>query len=240
MRTVIHEMRNQLAIAVANVEAFIDGKLELTPRRLQAVLQALGEVDVLINDLRSEAPPLKMTSEPRPMNVCKIISNEVLAVEATANARGVALNVDQCPQTHARCHAFSGDPGRISQVVTNLLLNAVHYTPPRGTISVDCHRESENLTFRVANDGAGISAIDRERIFEPGFRCAASAASPGSGMGLTVARNIVTDHGGTIDVESSDGRGAVFTVRLPALSEPPAPSAGESDAASGVAIRVLD
>ena len=81
MKRVVHEMRNQLAVAVANIEAFIDGKLEPTPRRLGAVLQALHELDALIDDVGGPAA-VRMDNDPRVVDICAIITNEILAIEA--------------------------------------------------------------------------------------------------------------------------------------------------------------
>jgi len=82
MKRVVHEMRNQLAVAVANIEAFMDGKLEPTPRRLAAVLQALRELDALIDDLGTPAA-VRMENEPRVVDICTIVTNEILAIEAS-------------------------------------------------------------------------------------------------------------------------------------------------------------
>jgi signal transduction histidine kinase len=214
MRTVIHEMRNQLAVAVANIEAFIDGKLEPTPGRLRAVLQALGELEVLTNDLRAESPPYPMLSDRQSVNICTIITNEILAIEATALEKGVTVVVHRCPRTRAACRSFS-DPQRIGQAVKNLLLNAVRYTPPGGTVTIDCYREAAGFGFAITNSGSAIATDDLARIFEPAYRGSGNGSAPGSGMGLTVAKRLIEDHGGTISVANSESRGVTFTVRLP-------------------------
>ena len=219
MKTVIHEMRNQLAVAVANIEAFIDGKLEPTPQRLRAVQQALNELDVLLNDVQTQQT-VPMSSEPRIVDICGIISNELLAIEAAAGEKGVGITVHQCPRTHPECRLFLGDPIRIGQLVKNLLLNAIRYTPTGGAISVDCYRESRAFAFSVQNEGSGISAVDLPHIFESGYRGSTGPTTLGSGMGLTVAKQIVDAHNGTITVDSIEGHGATFTVRLPDTASP--------------------
>lgn len=127
----------------------------------------------------------------------------------------MAFEVHQCPRTHAACRSFSGDPIRIGQVVKNLLLNAIRYTPRGGTVTIDCHRDADHLALVVANEGPGIAAKDLPHIFEPQFRGSATAHEPRTGMGLTVAKRIVEDHGGTIEVHSTEGQGAIITVSLP-------------------------
>jgi len=214
VRTVIHEMRNQLAVAVANIEAFIDGKLEPTPKRLRAVLQALGELNVLLDDVQ-EAKPAAMSSKPQVVDICTIIASEVLAIEASAAAKGLTFTVHQCRRTQPECRAFFGDPFRVGQLVKNLLLNAVRYTPAGGYITVDCFRESGMLALRVANDGPGISQSDLPHIFEPGYRGSMAQGTAGTGTGLAVAKQIVEAHRGTITAVSLQGRGTSFTVRFP-------------------------
>jgi signal transduction histidine kinase len=217
MRSTIHEMRNQLAVAVANIEAFIDGKLQPTPDRLGAVLQALNELDVLMTDLRSQ-PLVKVEhiDEKRAIDVCALIYNETVAIEATAAAHGVNFAVKRCAAKHDACDAFLCDPARVGQAVKNVLLNAVKYTPPGGRIEVDCHREPGVLSFSVSDSGPGVPENERDLIFEPGVRgVSAGKFATGSGMGLAVVRDIVKSHGGTVSVEDGEMGGARFVVRFP-------------------------
>ena len=218
MKRVAHEMRNQLAVAVANIEAFIDGKLEPTPRRLGAVLQALHELDALIDDVGGPAA-VRMDNDPRVVDICAIITNEILAIEAATAEKRLTFSVDQCPATHAACRSFAVDPVRIGQVLKNLLLNAVRYTPAGGEVAVECRRDGGHFVFSVANDGPGIAPADLPHVFEAGYRVAAGEFVPGSGMGLTVARQMVEAHGGTISVESIPNERTTFTVRLPDENE---------------------
>jgi two-component system sensor histidine kinase BaeS len=216
MRSTIHEMRNQLAVAVANIEAFIDGKLQPTPDRLGAVLQALNELDVLMNDLRAN-PEVKIdhVDVKKPVDVCALIVNETIAIEATAAEHGVDFVVHRCSVKHAACEAFVCDPVRVGQAIKNVLLNAVKYTPAGGRVILDCHREPGVMAFSVADSGPGVALEERERIFQPGIRGSAAGVTSGSGMGLAVVREIVNAHGGTVSVENGELGGATFVVRLP-------------------------
>lgn len=215
MRTVIHEMRNQLAVAVANIEAFIDGKFEPSHERLTAVLQALNELDVLMNDLRSTSAPADMHSRFESINVCALIRNEATAMEAKAEEKGVQLSIVRCAHPAASCLGFYGDPVRIGQILKNVMLNAIRYTPTGRSIVIDCHREANHLVFQVSDEGPGIPEEEFGHIFEDGFRGDAAVEFPGSGIGLSLVKSIVEEHGGSIEVESEPGRGATFMVRLP-------------------------
>lgn len=196
MRTVIHEIRNQLAVAVANVEAFIDGKLQATPDRLQSVLQVLNELDALIDELRlhipSGAPAGIARTGPSParmreIDVCALIADEALSIEAAALAKGLRYEISRCEEKHPSCARFVGDPVRVAEIVQNVLLNAVRYTPLGGSVNVDCRRSGTELAFSVRD----------------------------SGLGLTAVKRFVEEHGGRALVESDSGQGATFVVALP-------------------------
>ena len=214
MRSAIHEIRNQLAVAVANVEAFIDGKFVPTQDRLHAVLAALLEVDVLIDDL-VPTHPSGTKAKFSNTDVCGIIASELMAMEATAAAAGITLLVDRCHETHPACERFLCDPGQVRQLVTNVMLNALRYTPRGGVVDVDCHRGPGVMTLTISDDGPGVNLSEREAIFEPGVRGSASRDHTGSGTGLAVVKRIVDSHGGTVAVDESDLGGARFVIRLP-------------------------
>jgi signal transduction histidine kinase len=111
------------------------------------------------------------------------------------------------------------DRDRLSQVVGNLLSNAVKYSPNGGTVHVAVSGAEGEALVRVGDEGVGIAEGDTDRIFEKFFRADDTASTVGgTGLGLTVAREIVQTHGGTIEVESEPGHGATFTVRLPAAA----------------------
>jgi signal transduction histidine kinase len=227
-------MRNQLAVAVANIEAFIDGKIEPTTARLNAVLQALGELDVLMNDLsrlrvaeelRSAREPADAAPVPSGMpttmqriDVCALVLNEATVMEATAQAKGVRFSVHQCTVPDPACTSFVGDPARIGQILKNVLLNAIRYTPAGGSVEVNCVRRDGSLVLTVDDGGPGVSDAEVSRIFEHGFRGSASGSSPGSGIGLALVKSFVEQQGGSISVGRSPQGGAEFVVALPGVA----------------------
>jgi signal transduction histidine kinase len=221
MRRVLHEIRNHLAVAIANVEAFRDGVLEPSPKRLSAVLQALGEVEVLLRELSPGKPvlrqPLAARARGGAINVCDVVGNEVLAFEATAAERGITFRVEQCTAHAPACLRFDGDPVRVAEIVNNVVSNAIRYTPRGGRIDVDCRPVGNALTLTVTDGGPGVRSDELVKIFEAGFRGAASARTNGSGEGLALVKRFVEEHGGTIEVENVADRGARFTVRLPGV-----------------------
>lgn len=222
MRRVVHEIRNHLAVAIANIEAFRDGVFEPTPQRLAAVLQALGEVDVLLRDVSPTAEFHGLESVPRLINVCDIITNEILALEASAAERGIVFRVSQCAEHTAECRNFLGDPTRVAEIVNNVVSNAIRYTPQGGEIDIDCRRSAEQLTLTVTDGGPGIAAADMSHIFESGYRGGLAELTGHNGFGLALVKTFVEAHGGAVTAENVPAGGARFTIRLPgsALAAP--------------------
>jgi signal transduction histidine kinase len=110
------------------------------------------------------------------------------------------------------------DPQRMIQVITNLVGNAINYTSEGGQITVELETEGRRAVLRVRDTGIGIAPAMVEHIFEPFFR-AEERAAIGTGLGLTITREIVLLHGGEIDVESEVGQGSTFTVKIDLLAE---------------------
>ncbi|MHB9091508.1 MAG: sensor histidine kinase, partial [Chloroflexota bacterium] len=108
------------------------------------------------------------------------------------------------------------DRERISQVLTNVVHNAIKFTPPGGRVSITARVSGRNLAFAVADSGIGIADEDLPRIFERFYKADRARASGGTGLGLAIAKHLVQAHGGTIWAESrGPGRGSVFTFTLP-------------------------
>ena len=121
--------------------------------------------------------------------------------------------------TSGRGPRVRGDAVRLQQVISNLIRNAIAYTPAGGTISVDVQPDHGDATWvlTVTDTGIGIEPDDLTRVFEAFYRTANShqASVKGTGLGLSIARLIVNEHGGTISVDSTPGEGTTMTVRLP-------------------------
>jgi signal transduction histidine kinase len=120
------------------------------------------------------------------------------------------------------------DPGRIDQVLTNLIGNAVKYSPDGGEVHVSVREVDNEVHIAVRDQGIGISPLDQGEVFQPFRRLHTDArVIAGTGLGLYISSQIVARHGGSIEVESTPGKGSTFTVRLPAYTEVTA-EAGES------------
>jgi signal transduction histidine kinase len=112
---------------------------------------------------------------------------------------------------------ISADEVHLSHALTNIYVNALHYTPEGGTISVRTYATASHVAIEIADTGIGISADDLPHIFDRFFRAdkARQTATGGTGLGLAIALKIVEAHHGSIEVESTPGAGSTFTVLLP-------------------------
>jgi signal transduction histidine kinase len=217
VKRVVHELRNHLAIAVANVEAIRDGVLDPSPRRLDAVLHALETVELLLRDLTPAAlaAVALLPTHMRRFAVDDLIATEVRGFEAAATGRVIAFTMHRCDAHGTACFALTGDPVRIGEIVNNIITNAVRYTPRGGRIDVDCRRTDASLVLTVTDDGPGVRLDETEKIFAAGIRGSASVGTIGTGSGLALVRRFVVEHGGSIAVSNVPARGARFTVTLP-------------------------
>jgi two-component system sensor histidine kinase BaeS len=211
----IHDIRNRLSIAKATIEAFIDGKLAPTTDRLTSVLQTLDQLNDLLEHVKSSGTSVDATFIPVEVDVCELLKREYAAAEAVATAKGVEFAVARCALKAQECGRFIGDPVRIGQIVSNVLTNAIKFTPAGGAVFVGCSRQADQLEVVVRDSGPGIALSEADQIFKRGVRGSASHESEGSGFGLAIAKGFVEAHGGTIAASNTTTGGARFVVTLP-------------------------
>lgn len=171
-------------------------------------LSRLSDNLLKLTALEGEQPPL----EARRYRLDRQVRRIILAAEPLWSGRGLRMDADLEPA------AVVADEGLMDQVWTNLLHNAVKFTPPGGGITVRLVRRAALVQVEVADTGIGISPDDQRRIFERFFKAdpARGRDAGGSGLGLALAKRIVDLHGGDITARSTPGRGSCFTVSLPA------------------------
>jgi heavy metal sensor kinase len=140
----------------------------------------------------------------------KTIGDCAELVSPLADERGVKISVEVEPLE------ITGDSGRLGQVVTNLLTNAIQYNQPDGEVRVNLKSQGGLAVLIVTDTGQGIAAVDLPRVFGRFFRADQSRTGAGNaGLGLAISKAIVEAHGGTIEVASEENAGTTFTVRLP-------------------------
>jgi two-component system, OmpR family, sensor histidine kinase BaeS len=210
-----HELRTPLATIEAYHEGLADGVVEVDAATLAVLEEATGRLQRLVEDLSlvSRAEEGQLALELSPLDVRAIVRAAVDAVAPDARERDVELQ-QQLPQ---RPLTMDGDRDRLTQVLSNLLRNALEHTPAGGSVTVSVEPVDGQVRIEVRDTGAGIAAEHLSQVFERFFRAdPARRHVAGSGIGLTISRAIVHGHAGTITAHSDGpGRGATFTVRLP-------------------------
>lgn len=215
--TVSHDLRSPLTAILGYVE-LIERAGSLNPQQTDfagRVRISVEQIANLVNDLldlgRIEAG-LDTTKERTPMAVLTHYALDGL--RTTIENKGLRLETnfqDSLPCVY-------GDPVRLRQMVSNLLENAMKYTPPGGRIFVEIEAEGNQMILRVSDTGPGIPPQDQPYLFDKFFRASnIPGDTPGTGLGLSIVKSIVDQHEGRIWVESELGQGATFTVVLPAL-----------------------
>jgi len=207
-RKVAHEVKNPLtpiAVSIEDLKRSYEQKREDFPAILdQAVRTVLEEVSALKGMLQEFADFARLPA-PRfePFPVSGLLS-DLAALYGRDVAEG-RLRVEP-PGLDA---TLSADRGQLRQALVNLVQNGLEASG--GCVKVTSSAEPERITIRVADDGPGLSAAQREQLFTPGF----TTKAHGSGLGLTIVQRIVSDHGGAIRVEDGAPRGTVFSIELP-------------------------
>jgi signal transduction histidine kinase/CheY-like chemotaxis protein len=214
-----HELRNPLAPIVTSLDlAKLKGLSSVDADDVERPLrQVLRLVDDLLDIARVARGSLVLDRHPLDLRLA--VRNAVEAIQPSASRRLHTLEIDVPGSL-----LVDGDEMRLTQVVSNLLINAVRYTEPGGLIAVTGCREGGDVVLRVRDSGQGIDAQILPRIFDS-FGDARGlvprATGAGLGLGLTIVRSMVELHGGKATAHSGGlGKGATFEIRLPALTLP--------------------
>lgn len=218
LATASHELKTPLTSLQMAIHLLLErGGGDLTPGNAELLEAARGDVDRLrrmvdnILDLsRIEAGRVRL--ELRPMDVREIVTAAVAPLRAGFEEHGVGIEIAIGPEVPA----VSADPARIGLVFANLLSNALKYTPRGGHVRVTAQAAGDRVRFTVADTGAGIPPEHCDRVFERFYRVPGQA-TPGAGLGLAIAKEIVEAHGGEISCRSDLGQGSTFTLALRAV-----------------------
>jgi signal transduction histidine kinase len=220
VQNVSHELRTPLTFVKAYVELFLEGTLgpitDSQRESLETVIQRTDAITRLVNDILTLKQPDQESMEMVPMVVDELVRAAVRSAEPTAAQAGLAVRaeiVEGLPLVW-------GDPGRLSQVLDNLLGNAIKFSPNGGTITVRALPVSNAVQVEVADQGIGVPADKLDKIFERFYQVDGSSKRrfAGTGLGLAIVKQIVETHKGKVWVESVEGKGSTFFFMLPALS----------------------
>ena len=207
---VSHELRTPLTVMQGTLEGILDGVYPADEAHLVPVLEETRVLARLIDDLRtlslSEVGVLRLHREPT--DLARLIEEVVAGHRAAADDAGVSIDV----AFPAGMPLLELDPSRIRQVAGNLVANALRFTPAGGRVSVDVGHDTDGAWVRVRDTGPGIDPESIAHVFDRFYR---SPGSPGTGLGLPIARNLVEAHGGRISIESPPTGGTEVRFTLP-------------------------
>jgi two-component system OmpR family sensor kinase/two-component system sensor histidine kinase BaeS len=210
MADIAHELRTPLAVLQGRLEGMLDGVYPRDEGQLAALLQDTRTLARLVDDLRTLAHTESgtLTLQKESTDVAILVNDTAASFAGEAAERRIRLDVDAAPNLPL----VDIDPVRIREVLTNLVSNALRHTPGGGRVAVTVATQPNAMVFSVTDTGQGIPADDLPRIFDRFYK---GHGSRGSGLGLTIARNLVAAHGGEIHAESVAGQGTAITVTLP-------------------------
>jgi signal transduction histidine kinase len=214
---VSHELRSPMAAVIGSARTLQDRWRQLAPEQRDAFLALIADetsrLATLIGDVldtsRIEAGTFSYTFSN--VDVATLVHDAVASAEIAQDEVPVEAKLN------GKLPPVRGDVERLRQVVANLIDNAIKYSPTGAAVEVSAQAENGAVRIDVRDRGPGIAADQQRLIFEKFGRApTAGAGKPGSGLGLFIARSIAEAHGGTLDVQSIVGRGATFTLKLPA------------------------
>ncbi len=220
--TVSHELRAPLTSIYGFAETLLRRDVLFGEPERQTFLGYIASeaqrltsiVDTLLGVARLEAGDLQV--ELVPTDLRAVVSEVVTTIRQTSDINGHKFVVHLPDEPLAA----SADREKLGQILTNLLDNAVKFSPDGGTVTVEAHRRSGHVEVRIVDEGQGIPEAERERIFSKFHRAESSRGSGGAGLGLFIARGLVTAMGGRIWVDSVEGGGSSFAFELPLAREP--------------------
>lgn len=204
-----HEIRTPLTIVRGELEAIIDGVRSPDDQQLHRLLGDIDLMERLLDDLTtlSQAEAGVLTIHREPTDVLRLVQDVLDGLQPAAVSAEVSTTVTAENPVEANI-----DPIRLREMTTNLLTNALRATPPGGRVDVSIGQDVGHVVIQVADTGHGLPAEDIERVFE---RFSKGPTSSGSGLGLTISRDLARAHGGDLVLASDQLTGTTATITLP-------------------------
>jgi signal transduction histidine kinase len=214
---VTHELRTPLTSIKGYMEGLVDGVLPSTPETFNQIHREADRLSRLVDDLQelSRVEAKAYSLDLRSIAVSNLVQTTVKRLTPQAAAKRITLRSN----LPANLPPIQADEDRITQVLVNLVANAIQYTPEGGDVTISAARQADEIHISVADTGIGIPPEYLANLFTRFYRVDKSRsrnAGGGSGIGLTIARHLIEAHGGRIWAESKgDGQGSTFTFSLP-------------------------
>lgn len=208
---VAHELRTPVTVLQASTEALRDGEVAATPGELSSLHDETVRLARMVEDLETlaSAEAAGMRLDRQIVDLADVARQAVANLRPQFDAAELRLAIRSSPV------AVAGDPARLLQVVTNLLTNALKFTPSGGRVALDVRPVDSSARLEVSDTGMGLAADEVEHVFERFWRGSRAGRTAGSGIGLAVVAELVGAHGGSVEAAGAPGEGARFVVTLP-------------------------
>ena len=218
---IAHELRTPLSLILGHAEAVHDGVLPPSRENFEIIREEAERLEHLVNDLRilSLADAGELSINPQTVEPQRLLQEVAAIYQYQTQRKSIMLDLDIA----SPLSDIEVDPGRMTQVLTNILDNALRHTPEGGRIVLSAKDTIDQVELSIEDSGPGLKAEDIDRIFDRFYRTDSSRQRDGdfpggSGLGLAIARSIVQAHGGQLLAESEAGKGLKVIVRLPKKS----------------------
>jgi len=218
---IAHELRTPLSLILGHAEAVHDGVLPPTPENFEIIREEATRLEHLVNDLRvlSLADAGELSINLQLVEPQRLLQDVVSTYQYQAQRKNVTLELE----LDAPLPTIEVDPGRMTQVLTNILDNALRHTPEGGKIVLSAREVGHQIELAIQDSGPGLRPQELQRIFDRFYRTDTSrqrdgSVPGGSGLGLAIAKSIVQAHGGQLSAESEAGKGLKVIITLPRKS----------------------
>jgi signal transduction histidine kinase len=212
-----HEIRTPLTTLQGNIEAMIDGIWEVTPERLSTLNMQVKRLSYLVQSIHQldDLESIPNHLDLKKFNLTILVKKIKDAFELQASQKNITISVD------GKSINIYADYNQMNQVISNLLENAVKFTPKGGSILLKIMQKKDKVQLSISDTGIGIPKEKQERIFDRFYQIESSRNSEikGQGIGLAIVKSIIYSHGGRVFVESEVDVGTTITIELPAKRE---------------------
>src|SRR5688572_3534426 len=225
---IAHELRTPLSLILGHAEAVHDGVLPPTRENFEINREEAARPEHLVDDLRilSLADAGELTINLQTIEPRRLLQEVASLYQYQTQKKNISLELDIA----SPLSTIEVDPGRMTQVLTNILDNAMQHTPEGGRIIMAARQQQDRIELSILDSGPGLQTDEINHIFDRFYRTDPSRQREdgGSGLGLAIARSIVQAHGGQLSAQSEAGQGLKIMIRLPGKSnllKPPSPAA---------------
>jgi heavy metal sensor kinase len=207
LRSPVTRIRGTAEVTLTTGKSFEDYE-SMAASTIEDCDRLLDMINTMLLISKTEAGVEKPSSEK--VEITALVRKACELFDAMAEDRNVSLNYDL-----AEKNFVNGDPRMLQRMLSNIVDNAVKYTPSGGKIEISLNGSEKHITISIKDTGVGMSGADQKRVFERFYRCDQSRSQPGTGLGLSLARAIARAHGGDITVASAVNQGSTFSISLP-------------------------